>query len=248
MFINNGIIPTPERIIVYGPEGIGKSTIASNFPNPLFIDVENSTSELNVARFDTIPKDWSSFVEMVLYVKEHPDICDTLVIDSLDWTEKLCIKHICESSGKESIGDFAYGAGYTRLADEIQKMLSVLSEITECGIHIVMTAHSMIRKFERPEESGAYDRFELKLEKKTAPLYKEWATMLLFCDYETNVVLDSNNKAKARGGDRVIHTCHHPCWDAKNRKNMPEKLPLSYDSLAPYIYNSNKNHMEVNND
>ena len=233
--ISKGPKPAPERAVIYGAEGLGKSTIASQFPRPLFIDTEGSTSELDVVRFESIPKSWQEFAQMVTYVKDHPGCCETLVIDTIDWAEKLCIQHICQLCGKESLGDFSYGTGHVRLAEEFQKLLSVLSEINDSGIHVVMTAHSQLRKFERPDESGAYDRFELKLEKKTAQLVKEWATMLLFCDYEIHVVRDDNNKAKAHGGSRVIHTTHHPCWDAKNRKGMPEKMPFSYDSLSPFI-------------
>lgn len=233
--ISNGPKKVPERVIIYGPEGIGKSTLASQFPEPLFIDTEGSTAELDVSRFDKIPKTWSEFVQMVLYVKDHPDVCKTLVIDSLDWSERLCIRHICETNGKTSLGDFAYGTGYAKLAEEFQRMLNVLNDISAKGINIVMTAHSMIRKFERPDESGAFDRFEMKLERKTAPLVKEWSSLIVFCDYEIHVAKDSNDKVKAHGGNRVMYTSHHPCWDAKNRRGMPDKLPLSFDSLAPYI-------------
>lgn len=135
--ITSGTKRVPERVIIYGPEGLGKSTLAAHFPSPLFIDTEGSTSELDVARFDMIPKTWSEFAQMVQYVREHPDICKTLVIDTIDWAERLCIQHICQSNGKSSLGDFGYGTGYIRLAEEFQRMLSVLNEISENGIHIV---------------------------------------------------------------------------------------------------------------
>ena len=87
---------------------------------------------------------------------------------------------------------------------------------------MVLTAHAQIKKFEQPDELGAYDRWELKLEKKTAPLTKEWADMVLFANYKTMVVNVDNQgaakgKNKAQGGQRVMFTTHHPAWDAKNR-------------------------------
>ena len=87
------------------------------------------------------------------------------------------------------------------------------------GVHVVLTAHAMMRKFEQPDEMGAYDRWELKLQKKTSALVKEWSDLLLFANYKTlSVATDEKGKKfKAQGGRRVIYTSHHPCWDAKNR-------------------------------
>jgi pyruvate/2-oxoglutarate dehydrogenase complex dihydrolipoamide acyltransferase (E2) component len=96
-----------------------------------------------------------------------------------------------------------------------------------------------VRKFEQPGEKGAFDRYELKLGKKTssqtAPLVKEWADMVLFINYEIFTVKANDNekdkKYRAEGGRRVIYTEHHPCWDAKNRHGLAPKLDLSYESI-----------------
>ena len=95
----------------------------------------------------------------------------------------------------------------------------------------------MMRKFEQPDEMGAYDRWELKLQKKTSALVKEWSDLLLFANYKTLSVAadDKGKKFKAQGGRRVIYTSHHPCWDAKNRLGLPEELPLDFSALAQYI-------------
>ena len=96
------------------------------------------------------------------------------------------------------------------------------------------TAHAKMRKFEQPDEMGAYDRWEMKLSKQVAPLLKEWCDMLLFCNYQTYVVHGDNpmEKSKVQGGKRVMFTSHHPCWDAKNRHGLQDCLPLDYDSIA----------------
>jgi hypothetical protein len=48
--ITSGINDKPLKVVVYGPEGIGKSTFAAQFPEPLFIDTEGSTDFMNVRR------------------------------------------------------------------------------------------------------------------------------------------------------------------------------------------------------
>ncbi len=76
-----------------------------------------------------------------------------------------------------------------------------------------------------------------KTQSQTSPLVKEWADMLLFCNYKTYSIAvdDKGKKHKAQGGKRVMYTCHHPCWDAKNRYNLPEECELDYGVIAGII-------------
>ncbi len=237
MEIIKGKQPCAKKVVVYGPEGIGKSTFASRFPDPLFIDTEGSTKEMDVSR-TPFPSSWNMMLEQIAYIKQHPDICRTLVVDTLDWAEQKCVEHVCALHNKSGIEDFGYGNGYVYTKEEFGRLLNRLEEIVQAGIHVVLTAHAQMRKFEQPDEMGAYDRWELKLGKKTtsqtSPLVKEWADMLLFANYKTFSVAvdDKGKKYKAQGGARVMYTAHHPCWDAKNRYGLPDELPFDYGEIA----------------
>ena len=240
MNITSGKIASAQKIVIYGPEGIGKSSFAAKFPRPLFIDTEGSTKWMDVQRFDK-PTSWTMLNSQVQYVKQNRSICDTLIIDTIDWAEQLCINDICAAYNKKGIEDFGYGNGYVYEKEAFGKFLNSLEEVVEAGIHVVLTAHAQLRTFEQPDELGAYDRWELKLGKKTgsqiSPLVKEWADMVLFANYETFAVQtdDQGKKFKAQGGTRVLYTSHHPCWDAKNRCGLPDKLPLDYAQIAHCI-------------
>lgn len=234
MNISNGIIQSAQKIVIYGPEGIGKSTFASRFPDPLFSDTEGSTKRLDVRRFDR-PQTSEMLVQQIEYVKAHPDICRTYVIDTADWLEKLCSKAVCSKYKKTGIEDFGYGKGYTYLNEEFGKILNLLEDVVSLGINVVLTAHAYMRKFEQPDEMGAYDRWELKLDKRNAPMLKEWADAVLFVNYKTVVEKNNDNKYKATGGKRVMYTEHHPCWDAKNRYGLPEETDFDYSVIAPFI-------------
>lgn len=239
MNIIRGKIQSAKKIVIYGPEGIGKSTFASRFPNPVFIDTEGSTKDMDVARMET-PSSWRMLMEQVKYIKAHPDVCRTLVVDTADWAEMLCMEAVCAQAQKSGIEDFGYGKGYVYLAEEFGRLLNLLSEVVDAGIHVVVTAHAKMRKFEQPDEMGAYDRWELKLQKQTAPLLKEWADMVLFANYKTIVVnVDGQGaqkgKNKVQGGKRVMYTSHHPCWDAKNRYGLPDEVLFDYQEIAHII-------------
>lgn len=240
MKIIRGKVPHAKKFTIYGPEGIGKSTFASKFPEPVFIDTEGGTKELNVARFER-PTSWAMLLEQIKYIRNNPEICKTLVVDTIDWAEQLCVEYICASHQKNGLESFGYGSGYVYVREEFGRFLNSLEEIVEKGVNVVLIAHAMLRKFEQPDEMGAYDRWELKLGKKTSsqisPLVKEWSDALLFANYKTWSVAtdDKGKKRKAQGGARVMYTSHHPCWDAKNRYGLPEEVPFDYESIRHII-------------
>ena len=232
MNITKGKIKSAVKVVVYGQEGVGKSTFASRFPDPVFIDTEGSTKQLDVARFDA-PTSWEMLMQQVEYIKKNPSGFRTLVVDTADWAEKLCIKSICDKAKKEGIEDFGYGKGYVYVQEEFGKLLNKLSEVIEVGINVVVTAHAQMRKVEQPDEMGSYDRWELKLTKQCSPLLKEWADLLLFANYKTIVVSTSKDKYKGQGGQqRIMYTTHSASWDAKNRHGLPDVLPFDFDQIA----------------
>lgn len=235
MRISKGKKQKAQRVVIYGPEGIGKSTFASCFPDPVFIDTEGSTFQLDVARFEETNSK-ARVMEAISAVKSGEVECQTLVIDTWDWLEKMCIKDLLDKHGCASIEDFGYGKGYVRLQENERDIYAELDKVIDRGVNVVITAHAQMRKFEQPDEMGAYDRWELKLEKKTAPMLKEWADMVLFANYKTIVVEDAKTKTKkAQGGKRVMYTSHHACWDAKNRHGLKECLPFEYKSIENCI-------------
>ena len=240
MKIARGVQLGPQKVVLYGPEGIGKSTFGAQFPAPLFLDVEAGTRHIDVARIDPAPESWTALLETVKeFLRERPAEFSTLVLDTADWAEQMCVKHVCDKNQKDGIESFGYGKGYVYVAEEFGRLLNLLGEAVGAGYNVVILAHAKMRKFEQPDEMGAYDRWEMKLSKNVAPMVKEWADMVLFANYKTMVVTTGkgdNLKAKAQGqGKRVLYTTHHSCWDAKNRHGLPDELPLDYGQIAHCI-------------
>ena len=234
--LTKGKVETAKKVVIYGPEGIGKSTLASKFPEPAFIDTEGSTKELDVMRYPA-PKSWNDILDDLDDALENVP-CKTLVIDTADWAEQLCTKEVCKQLKVRGIEDVGYGKGYTYLKEEFSRMLAICNKCIDRGINVVFTAHAQMRKFEQPDEMGAYDRWEMKLSKQCSPLLKEWADMVLFCNYKTDVVTDSKTKSKkATGGSRVMYASHHPCWDAKNRYGLPDMMKMDYKEIEKIFKN-----------
>jgi hypothetical protein len=221
MEIVKGKTNAPVRAVIYGPEGIGKTTLAAQWPKPVFIDVEAGTAEMDVERIDlSLNGNWQLVIEAVK--KAGSLNYQTIVIDTADWAEKLLKKQVCDQAKVEAIGDVPYGQLYQQLATKWAQLLDLLRSTNK---HIVLLAHSCLIHCDIPEENGSFDKYEMKLTnsfKVSLPaLCKEWASLVLFLSYETRIV-----DGKATGGKRMIYTSHHSCWDAKQRTgmNLPEKI------------------------
>ena len=230
--ITKGKVKSAIRLVLYGAEGIGKSTFASKFPDPLFIDVEGGTKQLDVARFPQ-PETWLQLLAMADAVLEDPTVCRTLVIDTIDRAEALLSAQLLAEAGVDSIEKYGggYGKGYTAIQERMNKdLLNRLDRLIAKGVNVVLLAHAAMRKLESPEDPP-YDRWELKVSKKVAPLIKEWADILLFANYEVMVV-EENGRAKAKGrAKRKMHANHKPTYDAKNRYGLPDDMELDFEPL-----------------
>lgn len=220
----------PMKVLIYGVEGIGKTTFASKFPDPIFIDTEGSTGFINARKLPN-PTSWTMILDELEDIKSEPR-GKTLIIDTLDWAERLAKKYLMDKNKWAAIDSTNYGSRYVALSDEIGKLLNKLTEIKDVGINVVLTAHAETKKHELPDEMGQYDKYTLKLEKRDAGLAKEWADMILFFNYKTTIISDSkSNSKKATGGQRVMYTTHKPAWDAKNRLGLPDELPIDFEAI-----------------
>lgn len=228
--ITEGKKNVPIKAVIYGAEGIGKSTMASKMPKVLFFDLEGGTARLNVKRIDQRFEDFNELIKAMAEVAGMD--FQTIVFDTVDALELIIIKTVCKKYGKDGIETFGYGKGYTYVAEEMKRFLDACDGLIARGKNVTLLAHAKITKFEQPDEMGAYDRWSMKLTKNSAPLVKEWADMMLFCNYKTTVVSTSDNKKKVMGGERVMYSSHHACWDAKNRFDLPSEMPLDFSGIA----------------
>lgn len=234
-----GRVRKPVRVVLYGVEGIGKTTLASLFPNPIFLDTEGSTFRLDVARApnpqdedDPQLRDWTHVEGALLDLRGDRQGFETVVIDSADWAERLATVHLL--GNKRSIEDFGFGKGYVMLAETIGKMLARCDDLVRAGMNVVFVAHSKVVRVSPPDQTDGYDRYELRLHKQVAPLLKEWADLVLFANYRTHIIEGEDGRKKAKGGkDRVLFTERTAAFDAKNRFGLKPEIPMTIEALAP---------------
>lgn len=222
----------PAKVVLYGGEGLGKSTLASQFPNPLILDTEKGTKHLDVARVSV--GDWQTLKTAVASLKVDRQGFSTLVVDSVDWAERMLVERVCKDANKDSVEAFGFGKGWVVVAEQMAKFLDALDGLVHAGMHVVLVGHSCVKRTSPPEMTEGYDRHELKLSKQVSALVKEWADAVIFLNYRTKVVEGTDGRAKAIGGkERYMYAERCAAFDAKNRYGLPAEMPMTIESLAP---------------
>ena len=240
-----GRIVKPLLILVYGPDGVGKSSFGARAPNPIFFGPETGTDHLDVTRYPE-PKNWTEVLEGLDDLIKSPHDYKTIVVDSLDWIEPLLFSKIIAEDGKQAktieTACGGYGKGYVeaekRWKDEFIERLNMLREVRK--MNVVLVAHSDVVNFPDPQSQTEYKRYELKLNKRGSAKFREYVDAVLFCTFQTFIKKDKDtNKVKTFAvGDRVMMTEKRPAYDAKNRYGLDHEIELDWDELVAAISKS----------
>ena len=221
----------PQRILIYGVQGLGKTTFVCSFEAPILLRTEDGAGALDVATFPTIAASYQDICDAIQALHgEHP--FRTLVLDSLDWLEPLVLAKTCGDLGIEHIEDAAYGKGYVTADDNWRFIMGGLDSLRHNrGMTVVVIAHSEIRTH-TPPDGEPYDRYQIRVHKRAFALWQEWSDMVLFCNYDRRIIGDQKKGEKRRAegeGDRIIFTEERPYFLAKNRWGLPAKILIGQD-------------------
>lgn len=242
--VKTGKEPQPPRIMLYGSEGIGKSSFAAQAPKPIFIQLEDGLSEIDCAKFPLVSSFDGVMDELRALLEEAHDY-QTIVVDSLDWLERIIWDRVCVDFGVKSIekADGGYGKGYVHALGYWRQFISALADIrSQKGMAIILIAHSKVERFEDPEHA-AYDRYTPRLHRQACSLVCEWVDAVLFATRKLRVDTEQNKAAPvgADGGERILRTNGSPACVAKNRYGLVSELPLDWSAFITSLNNKNNN-------
>ena len=226
-------VPKPPRILLYGPQKIGKSTFGANAPNPIFIQTEDGLDNIQADAYPLAP-DYPTVMKYITELCTQEYKYETLVVDSADWLEPMIWAQVAKENGKRQIEDIGYGKGYMMALDVWREYIAALNFLREeKNMMIVQIAHSEIKRFENPETDG-YDRYNIKLHKGAAALLAEHSEIILFANYYVGIKKNksgfNNETVKAVGsGERILYTEERPSFIAGNRYGLPPEIPFTAD-------------------
>jgi hypothetical protein len=244
--VSKGRVAHATWVHVYGPEGVGKSSFAAAAPEPIFIDIEQGTMSLDTTRFvfddsgRTMPNGFEEVLEALRVIETENHSYKTVVVDTLDAVEALIWRYICDRDGKKNIPDYGFAKGENYIApDEWRRLVAAFERIRAKGINVITLSHAIVKHFDDPESDG-WDRYILKLHEKAGGLIKERANAVLFAKFETVLKKKGKDpqskKLSAITTDaRWLYTRKTGAYDAKNRYDLPEELPLDWAELEAAI-------------
>ena len=242
--IQTGRENKPPRLMIYGQEGVGKSTLGASAPDAIFVQTEDGLGEIDCRKFPLAQNLGDVIAALTALRDEDPEF-RTVVIDSLDWLERLIFDEVCKEFGVRSIekADGGFGKGYVDALVHWRRVLSLLDELrNKRGMMVILLAHAKVERFEDPENT-AYDRYAPRLHKHAASLISEWVDAVMFATKRMRVSKDGDTRSIASpigadGGERVLRTNGSPACIAKNRFGLPNEIPLSWDAFLQAYQNS----------
>ncbi|MEO2033698.1 MAG: ATP-binding protein [Planctomycetaceae bacterium] len=230
MNINQGKKQRARRTLLYGVHGVGKSKWAASAPHVCFLNMEDGLDDIDCASTDLIASH-KGLMESLRFFSDQKHDFRYLAIDAVDWLEKVIHKEVAKESGKESIADIGYGAGYKQAMAKWDKVLFALEWLRkEMDMGIILLAHCDIKTFQSPEQES-YDRYQPALHPLAAAMLQEWCDEVLFASYRVFTRKEDQGFNKERNiamgdGERYIRTREAPAMLAKNRLDLPDELPM----------------------
>ena len=240
--LQRGRAARAPKIIVYGGPKIGKSTFAAGAPNAVFVQTEEGLDGLDVTRFPMAERLGDVYGALQSLATEEHDF-ETVVLDSLDWTEPLVWQHVARENQVGSIEEVGggFGKGYVEALKEGRHLLDGLASLrNERGMGVVIIAHDEIRRM-TPPDGEPYDYAALKLHKRAAAMVEEWADIIGYASQKQAIRKDDlgfnkkHSRAVALGDKRVLHLGKAPSYVTGNRFGMPSEVELSWDAFAQHL-------------
>jgi len=244
MKITKGVKSRPRNILLYGEHGTGKTTLASSFPSPLVVDIEGGSDDLDVSRTDRI-KSYDDFNAVVHDILHSDHDFKTIVIDSIDWLEKLVQQQLAIREGKSSIEDFGFGKGYVFSAEEFERIIYSLRSLNARGLAVVLIGHAKTVRH-NPPEGESFDRWEPDLHTRVQGPICEFCDEVLFLKKRVFTKKEDLGFKKERNvaigtEERVLICCDTGSVVAKNRLQMPNEIPATFASYASFVMAARSN-------
>lgn len=216
-----------RRILIYGPPGVGKTTLAADAPGAVVLPIEDGLVDIDAPRFPR-PETWDEALEALDTLAQGGHDYHTLVVDTITSAETLAHRKLIAGSKWDTVE--RWEGGFNKWRQGIldvcwRPLLARLDALrTKTGMTIVLLGHSTVKAVRDPESEG-WDQYQLQLEPLAASLLVAWSDIVAFYRFEDVRVVEG----KARGihtGRRLLHAEHSATAVAKNRTGLPPVIEV----------------------
>ncbi len=241
--IKSTLRESPIRAVIYGGDGVGKSTFCANAPGAIFIPVEEGLANID-ARATPRPETWTQLLEYVEALTIEPS-CKSIVIDSIDEAEVLSWNHVCDEGDEKgrkmkNIEAFGYGKGYVAALKHWRVLLVALERADAANKNVLLIAHAHRKTVKNPIGED-YEQWQIKLNDKAAGLFREWSRIVGFAELDIVTNNDKDDGGRTKGiwtGKRVLRTQPSAGYQGKTRLTLPDVIPLDWPAFAQAVAHS----------
>lgn len=234
----------PPLGVIYGVHGVGKTELASQFPDPYYLPTpgEEPPADLEMATPGTA-ETFDDVLDTITWLLQEPHDFKTFILDSLDGVEPLVWAYTSKLNGWNSIEDAGFGKGYVAADETWRNLLGGLQALRDAGMAVVLLAHTEITRFDSPT-SDPYSRYGIKLHKRSSALVQEAAQFVGFVNYrhtlkEKEVGFNKKVGHAEGSGERQIHLEERPGFLAKSRYATPPAITFKkgkgWEELSKYM-------------
>lgn len=231
--LSKGKKDEPEFFVLFGVEGIGKTTFACGAPNPVVVDIEGGSNQIDTLRIDEDQLQSMANINAAIEHLMQTD-CETIIVDSLTRYQAILFESIAKAHGKQSVAEVAYGVGYSEAQAKTLEFIKLCKKAKKAGKNVILIAHNSKKNFNDPTQMEAYARYELELNEKIAGVIKKEVDAIYFANFKT-LVKDGKG---LDSGQRLLYTQRKPGHDAKNRFGLPYEIELEWDAYQNAKANS----------
>ena len=242
MNIEYGKQARPQRVVIYGQHGVGKSTLIAGLEKPLILDTEDGTAHLDVARvrIGNLGMLRDVYVELREELKAGTCPFRTIALDTADRLWDMCAEAILLEQRKRSMEDLGYNKAYTLATERFKEVFKSFDVLCRLGAHVVISCHANVERM-NPPDAPEYTAYTLKVAppnkqaQAAAAFLTEWADAILFARMEHTIDAKAHKAVMGGGGPRrVLETQPSAAWTAKVRcAGMDGQLPLEAAAIMP---------------